>query len=230
MQCGYGSCQGYGASQDNYMTSALSPLNIEVKQVSSTCSNSYEYTNGTATPHYIKICNAGATVAGAICLEKNANNVCVKFETTNQNATCSTGTTKQYTYYSYTCPYNINYYGFNWEVINNVKDPGCIDDTFGGCLNQDAITNNCKRQTLSCASGTCEKNTTTSSWECVTGTITAAQQSCNAEICDLVMNSKISYCLNEVCPTVNGVYERDSLCYMMSCPNNTVEVNGMCLE
>lgn len=233
MKCGYASCQGNNTSLDYYMLSSLNPLKSEVKLNTSDCNTSYEYIDGNSTAHYIKYCSNGI-IENATCLEKDANNKCVKFDTTNPDAKCKSGTTiiepsKQYTYYTYSCPNEKNSFGFNWEIINNITtDPGCIDDTFGKCLNFEKLSNNCKRKTLGCTSGSCQFQSSSNQWKCVTGTISLESSSCNSPICDLVLNNEISYCENEVCPTANGIYERNNQCYMMLCPDGTFEIDGKC--
>ncbi len=233
MKCGYASCQGNNTSLDYYMLSSLNPLKSEVKLNTSDCNTSYEYIDGNSTAHYIKYCSNGI-IENATCLEKDANNKCIKFDTTNPDAKCKSGTTiiepsKQYTYYTYSCPNEKNSYGFNWEIINNITtDPGCIDDTFGKCLNFEKLSNNCKRKTLGCTSGSCQFQSSSNQWKCVTGTISLESSSCNSPICDLVLNNEISYCENEVCPTANGIYERNNQCYMMLCPDGTFEIDGKC--
>jgi hypothetical protein len=233
MKCGFGTCEGFSVSNDNYMSSVLNPLKSEVKLNTSDCNTSYEYIDGNSTVHYIKYCTNGI-IENAICLEKDINNKCIKFDTTNPDAKCKSGTTiieptKQYTYYTYSCPSEKNSFGFNWEIINNITtDPGCIDDTFGKCLNFEKLSNNCKRKTLSCTTGNCQFQSSINQWKCVTGTISLGSSSCNSPICDLVLNSEISYCENEVCPTINGIYERNNQCYTMLCPDGTFEINGKC--
>lgn len=233
MKCGYASCQGNNTSLDYYMLSSLNLLKSEVKLNTSDCNTSYEYIDGNSTAHYIKYCSNGI-IENATCLEKDANNKCVKFDTTNPDAKCKSGTTiiepsKQYTYYTYSCPNEKNSFGFNWEIINNITtDPGCIDDTFGKCLNFEKLSNNCKRKTLGCTSGSCQFQSSSNQWKCVTGTISLESSSCNSPICDLVLNNEISYCENEVCPTANGIYERNNQCYMMLCPDGTFEIDGKC--
>lgn len=233
MKCGFGTCEGFSVSNNNYMSSVLNPLKSEVKLNTSDCNTSYEYIDGNSTAHYIKYCSNGI-IENATCLEKDANNKCIKFDTTNPDAKCKSGTTiiepsKQYTYYTYSCPNEKNSYGFNWEIINNITtDPGCIDDTFGKCLNFEKLSNNCKRKTLGCTSGSCQFQSSSNQWKCVTGTISLESSSCNSPICDLVLNNEISYCENEVCPTANGIYERNNQCYMMLCPDGTFEIDGKC--
>jgi hypothetical protein len=235
MKCGYASCQGYYSSADTYMSSSLNPLKSEVKLSNSSCNTSYEYIDGNSTVHYIKNCLTGE-IENAICLERDTNNKCIKFDTTNPTAKCKLSNTtieptEQYTYYTYTCLNEKNNFGFNWEIIENITtDPGCIDDTFGGCLNFDKISNNCKRKTLGCTTGNCEFDNDVSQWKCVTGTVSLKSSSCTSQICDLVLNSDISYCLNETCPKVNGVYEKNNSCYMLYCPDGSFEVNGKCVD
>lgn len=233
MKCGYASCQGNYTSADNYMPTSLNPLKTEVKLNNLDCNSSYEYIDGNSIVHYIKYCSNGL-IENATCLEKDVNDKCIKFDTTDPDAKCKSGTTiieptKQYTYYTYSCPNEKNSFGFNWEIINNITtDPGCIDDTFGKCLNFEKLSNNCKRKTLGCTTGNCQFQSSINQWKCITGTISLDSSSCNSPICDLVLNSEITYCINETCPTVNGIYERNNNCYMMLCPDGTYEINGKC--
>lgn len=110
-----------------------------------------------------------------------------------------------YSYYTYQCKDS------SWTLINNATDPGCIDDTFGGCINFDLETNNCKRSLNNCS--TAEHITT-----------------CVDINCDLVENNNISYCLNEQCPQNNEIFEKNGKCYAKGCPNGTIEINGICME
>ena len=62
----------------------------------------------------------------------------------------------------------------------------------------------------------------------MTGSVSVSNTTCTGKICDLVLNKNISYCANESCPTVNGIYEKNNKCYIMACPDGTYEQNGLC--
>lgn len=112
-----------------------------------------------------------------------------------------------YHYYTYTCPDS------SWTLVNNVSDPGCVDDTFGGCINFEKQTGNCKRSLNNCQS-TAENITT-----------------CTQQQCDLAFFNKISYCEDTSCPTTDGIFQGDDgNCYIEMCPSGTTEINGKCKE
>lgn len=233
MKCGYGSCDTFSVT-DMFMPTSSNPLKSELISATSACSSTYEYSDGNVTSHYIKYCTTGQ-IDNAVCLEKDASNKCIKFETTNASAKCMLNGTayepsKQYTYYTYSCNTDTNTFGNSWELINNItSDPGCIDDTFGGCISFDKLSNSCKRKTLGCSNGgTCQYNSSVSQWQCMTGSVSVSNTTCTGKICDLVLNKNISYCANESCPTVNGIYEKNNKCYIMACPDGTYEQNGLC--
>lgn len=233
-KCGYGSCDTFSVT-DVFMPTSSNPLKSELISATSACSSTYEYSDGNVTTHYIKYCTTGQ-IDNAVCLEKDASNKCIKFETTNASAKCMLNGTayepsKQYTYYTYSCNTDKNTFGNSWELINNItSDPGCIDDTFGGCISFDKLSNSCKRKTLGCSNGgTCQFNSSVSQWQCMTGSVTVSNTTCTGKICDLVLNKNISYCANESCPTVNGIYEKNNKCYIMTCPDGTFEQNGLCV-
>ena len=244
-KCGYGMCESY-VSQDSYMPSSLNILSTVVNSDPVNCNQSYEYDDGISQKHIIKYCENGY-IENATCLEKDTSNNCIKFETSDteakciqDNNTCTDGyekingvctaePTKEYYYHTYTCKNETNEFNENWELINKVTDPGCIDDTFGSCINFDESTSNCRRLTRSCSNGgECNLDTSVNQWKCTNDYAYIKNTSCNGPLCDLVLNDKITYCVNEECPTANGVYEVDGDCKIKLCPDGTFESDGLC--
>lgn len=243
--CGYGTCLDKDISANEFMPSTMVPIKPTINSASTLCNKNYEYSNGNSVQHFIKYCDAGEIVGGT-CLEFK-NGVCYKYETSNVSVkctqtktTCDSGFTKvngvctkepiySYTYYTYSCDTDTNSFNQKWELVNNkTSDPGCIDDTFGNCISFDKEFNNCRRSIYACPLGGGCKLNSTSKWECTTGG--NVDTKCTGIICDLVRNSKVSYCVTGECPKVNGIYEVNGYCKLKSCPDNTYEVNGRCVK
>ena len=70
------------------MPSSSNPFKSELISSTQHVVQPYEYSDGNATPHYIKYCSTGQ-IDNAVCLERDAMlNKCIKFETTNLSAKC----------------------------------------------------------------------------------------------------------------------------------------------
>lgn len=138
----------------------------------------------------------------------------------------------EYSYYTYQCPTETNSFGNEWELLKENNDPGCLDDTFGGCTSFDKETAVCRSQIHTCPDGrgTCNKNSN-GQYQCSLDGCDAERLPCVNQVCDLALNDKISYCEAPNCPTSFGVFEESGSCYVEQCPEGTVEnYNGECID
>jgi len=164
------------------------------------------------------------------CDIPSVGGVCADGSTPNSRGVCARDVDR-YSYYTYECKDEVNEFENNWELINEKTDPGCVDDTFGNCINFELETGSCKRQTLGCSSqyGTCQDKGDGNGYQCSLDTCDANKLPCSGQFCDLVGNDKTTYCELDACPTVDGVYEENGLCKVESCPDGSYEMNGKCI-
>ena len=128
---------------------------------------------------------------------------------------------KEYYYHTYQCPTDTNAFGEIWELTEPNIERGCVDDTFGGCLNFDIETQRCQRKIHTCpnGSGTCTLDGN-NKYTCSYDGCDAVRYPCIGQMCDLALNDKISFCENESCPSGFGVYEENNKCYIDQCPSS----------
>lgn len=138
---------------------------------------------------------------------------------------------KEYYYHTYQCPTDTNAFGETWELTEPNIERGCVDDTFGGCLNFDIETQRCKRKIHTCpnGSGTCTLDGN-NKYTCSYDGCDAVRYPCIGQMCDLALDDRISFCEEETCPQIPGVYEKDGECKILDCPSNTIKVGDMCIE
>jgi len=128
---------------------------------------------------------------------------------------------KEYYYHTYKCPTDTNAFGETWTLTEPNIERGCLDDTFGGCLNFDIETQRCKRKIHTCpnGSGTCTLDGN-NKYTCSYDGCDAVRYPCIGQMCDLALNDRISFCENESCPSGFGVYEENNKCYIDQCPSS----------
>lgn len=216
MQCGYGTCLGQEVSQTEIMPYSFHPIEALTRSGDAcqavSCKTNYEYSDGVATKVDKKLCDG--TIINEKCM---LNGTDVGFD--------------EYYYYTYKCPTGTNSFGNSWDLTFDNTDPGCVDDTFGKCTNFEIETSVCRRKIYACplsGGGSCNK--VNGAYQC---TLEGCEQNripCLAQTCDLALNDKISYCENPACPDIEGVYEVDGECKVMSCPDGTFELDGNCIK
>jgi len=229
-KCGYATCNGYSISSA-IMPREYNPLLTIIKTGEAcqpkSCEPKTFYDDGTATKKEVKICNVG-TAIGDKCITNKVNGICPNNFTSNQSGKCEKNLDKSYYYYDYSCKDN------TWTLTVNNGDPGCIDDTFGNCLNFDKQTAICKKDTHVCpTTGTeCilnEDNEYKCETECNAEFVD--KEPCYDEICDATLNDQISYCGTANCPSQFGVFKENNKCYIEICPEGTVEtIEGDCIN
>lgn len=156
------------------------------------------------------------------------------YEEFGDSKRCRKGTElpmKNYSYYKYECKDDKNSFGEKWELTQGANDPGCVDDTFGGCTDFTKETSVCRRQIHTCpnGSGTCKKNNN-GQYQCSLDNCKDGKMPCIGQLCDYVAFDRISYCLDYKCPTGAGFSEKDGKCLKEECPEGTYLVNGKCLD
>lgn len=53
---------------------------------------------------------------------------------------------------------------------------------------------------------------------------------CNGDICDFVVNAKVSYCESSQCPKRDDIIEKDGKCYKLECPKGTYLSGEKCIK
>ena len=53
---------------------------------------------------------------------------------------------------------------------------------------------------------------------------------CNGEICDYVLNAKVSYCESQQCPKGDDIIQKDGKCYKLECPAGTYLSGDKCIK
>ena len=154
-------------------------------------------------------CPNGGTLNGTVC--NRIDEICPEDYIETVGSETSKGECKKlkdtYSYYTYQCKDD------SWTLINNPTDPGCLDDTFGGCISFGLQTGNCKRSLNNCED------------------IDENIKTCIDLFCDLASYNNISYCEQEGCSQGFGVYEENGNCYLKECPQGTSEGNdGECYD
>lgn len=194
-------------------------------------------------------CPSGGTLKGTTCTKTETTLVCPNgytsynstqcIKTVTSDLTCPNGyelngTTcervldESYTYYTYQCKNEVNEFGNNWILTKDNKDPGCVDDTFGGCISFSRESTVCERQTLGCTNGTCEN--TGNGFMCSLSACEEGKLPCYGQFCDLATYDRQTYCELQACPEIEGVYEENGECKILSCPDGTYEANGVCVK
>jgi len=165
------------------------------------------------------------------CVASPVENTCIKDGTIQPSGYCSREA-DSYTYYTYECKDEVNEFGQNWQLLNEKSDPGCVDDTFGDCINFELETSSCVRQTLGCSNpySTCQDQGNGSGYQCSLEVCNSDRLPCFGQFCDIVANDKTTYCEISTCPTTNGIYEDNGKCKIQSCPDGSFEINGICIQ
>lgn len=215
MECGYGTCYGIEINQEEIMPYSFHPIEAKFRSgdicSNSLCNEELEYHDGVETEVIREICEG--VVTGGKCIKDGVE---VGF--------------KEYYYYTYECPTGVNESGFSWNLTLSNEDPGCVDDTFGGCTNFDRQYGICERSIYRCPNGegTCSQSTD-GNFYCSMTNCVEDKEPCFDNICDYVLNDQISYC-EERCPTAEGVYEENGMCKILACPSGTLIVGDKCFE
>jgi hypothetical protein len=215
LECGYATCNGLPTSNTAIMPYEYHPIEALTRSgdacIPIQCDADYEYDDGIATKVDKKVCDG--EVVGGKCMKDGTD---IGF--------------KEYYYHTYQCPTDTNAFGEKWTLTEPNIERGCVDDTFGGCLNFDIETQRCQRKIHTCpnGSGTCTLDGN-NKYTCSYDGCDAVRYPCIGQMCDLALNDRISFCENEVCPEVPGVYEKDGECKLLDCPSGTIKVDDMCI-
>jgi hypothetical protein len=87
---------------------------------------------------------------------------------------------------------------------------------------------------MKCGYGTCDLPTTpsTTKYQDIAynplGTVN--DNKCNGDICDFVVNARVTYCESKQCPKGDDIIEKNGKCYKLECPAGTYLSGEKCIK
>ena len=59
---------------------------------------------------------------------------------------------------------------------------------------------------------------------------TVNDNKCNGDICDFVVNARVTYCESKQCPKGDDIIEKNGKCYTLECPAGTYLSGEKCIK